>query len=75
MLTLISLILFVSRLLMVVELKYGRTWRNQRAEKMAIKEKKIADKKEAKLQAQNAIDQEKQQADTPSPVSTPPLAS
>jgi hypothetical protein len=65
MLTLISLILFVSRLLMMVELKYGPTWRQERAERTAIKEKKKADKKEAKLQAKLA-DQEKQQSSEPS---------
>ncbi|KAG2183022.1 hypothetical protein INT44_006003, partial [Umbelopsis vinacea] len=66
MLTLISLILFFSRILMMVELKYGPTWRQQRAERTELKEKKKADKKEAKLQAKLA-DQEKQQSPELSP--------
>jgi hypothetical protein len=50
MITLISLILFVSRILMMVEFKYGPTWRVERAERMARKEQK----KQAKLAEKNA---------------------
>jgi hypothetical protein len=61
MITLISLILFVSRLAMMAELKYGPTWRRQRAERWAIKEEKKKAKRAAKADARMANgDQEKQ---------------
>lgn len=55
---------------MMVELKCGPTWRQERAERTAIKEKQKADKKEAKIKAKIA-DQEKQQPDTSEPSPSP----
>jgi hypothetical protein len=59
MITLISLILFVSRLLMMVELKYGPKWRQQRAERWAERDRKRAAKLVAKANAHSS-DKEKQ---------------
>lgn len=51
MLTLISFILFISRLLMMIEFKNGPKWRMERAERMARRE----EKKQAKLAAKKAL--------------------